>query len=475
MSILDEFHAAVRGPAGLAAVDGPGELRSAGPIADLGPAISALVLADGFLPALHFTGDTIEQVYEAATWSYAAISANAEAVASLPLIVERRKGGNWTQDDNHPANAFIAEPLGPGTRPAWNLNQYVEVMAQQLYLVGDTFGRVFSYRGGRLPAVDPWHPQDVYVWDDGRRPVEYEFQPRPRGERMRSSAGFVTRLEQPKDVLHVMFGGPASMIRGHSPLKVARRPIETDRFAQERVRANLINKVSPGLILKHTPGQARGWAGAHAASTDQRDAFIAYIREEYGKAIKDGLPLLVGADTELLQPPETISQLAYVDVRGITREEMLGIFRTPPPLLGILSDSTLQNIRWSIKIWWALALAPLLRNILWTINAQIMRRFWGFDVRLNFQVDESEIGLEIMRSRAEVAEILVRIGHTANDAGQRVRLGMPHRPELDAPNMGVVVAGHAEDAPRGTLPGATEPAPAEPAEPAEPEVEADAQ
>jgi phage portal protein BeeE len=360
VSILDEFNAAVRGPASLAVVDAPGELRTDPAFADLGPLISALVQADGFLPSVSFLGDTVEQVYEAATWSYAAISANAEAAASLPIVVERRENGAWVEDSEHDANAFIAEPMGPGTRPAWNLNQYIEVIAQQLYLTGDSFGRIFSYRGGTIPAIDPWHPQDVFVWDDGRRPVEYELQPRPRGERMRTSQGFTTRIEQPRDILHVMFGGPSSLIRGHSPLTVARRPIETDRFAQERVKANLINKVAPGLIFKHTPGEARGWAAAHAMSKNQRDDFIAYLREEYGQAVKEGLPLIIGADTEVLGTPETVSQLATADVRGMTREEMLGIFRTPPPLLGILSDSTLQNIRWSIKIWWAVALAPLL-------------------------------------------------------------------------------------------------------------------
>lgn len=472
MSILDEFHAAVRGPSSLAVVDAPGELRTDRAFADLGPLISALVQGDGFLPSISFLGDTVEQVYEAATWSYAAISANAEAAASLPIVVERKDGGKWIEDGDHDANAFIEEPMGPGTRPAWNLNQYIEVIAQQLYLTGDSFGRIFSYRGGSLPAIDPWHPQDVFIWDDGRRPVEYELQPRPRGERMRTSKGFATRLEAPKDVLHVMFGGPSSLIRGHSPLTVARRPITTDRYAQERVKANLINKVQPGLIFKHTPGQARGYAAAHAMSTDQRDAFIAYLTKEYGQAVKEGLPLIIGADTEVQGVPETLSQLGVIDVRNMTREELLAILRTPPPLLGILSDSTLQNIRWSIKIWWAVALAPLLRNILWTINAHVMRRFFGPDVRLWFQVDESEIGLEILRSRAEVAQILVSIGHGANDAGQRVQLGMPIRPELDAANMGVVVAGHAEDAPGGTLPGAAgddEP------EPAETEVETDAE
>lgn len=472
------FREAASAPVGTAIGGGGALMRAtAGPIADLGPAISALIMPDGFLPALHFTGDTVEQVYEAATWSYAAISANAEAAASLPILVQRRKGDAWIEDLDHDLNQFVAEPLGPGIRPCWNLNQLIEMIAQQLYLVGDSFARIDSFRGGRFPAVEPWHPQDVFVWSDGQRATEYEHQPRPRVERLSPGADFSTERLPARKVLHVMFGGPGSMVRGHSPLTVARRPIETDRIAQERVRANLLNKVAPGLILRHTPGQARGWAAALAPGTTQRDQALKYLRDEYAKATQDGLPLLVGPDTELMSPPETIAQLAYADVRGMTREEMLGIFRTPPPLLGILSDSTLQNIRWSVKIWWATALAPLLRNILWTLNAQIVRRFYGLDVRLNFGVDESEIGLEVLRSRAEVAQILVGVGHSTNDASQRVNLGMPLRPELDAANMGVVVAGHADDAPSGTLPGANqppEPAAAESDEPAE-ETASDAQ
>lgn len=469
MGIVDMFREAARAPVGTA-IGGGGDLMraTAGPLADLGPAISALIQPDGFLPSLIFTGDTVEQVYEAATWSYAAISVNAEAAASLPLVVERRDGDKWLIDLDHDLNRFIEEPLGPGIRPNWNLNQLVEVIAQQMYLVGDHFSAIDSFRGGRFPAVDPWHPQDVFVWSDGQRATQYEHQPRPRVERLSPGANFSTEVRPAREVFHAMFGGPGSMVRGHSPLTVARRPIETDRIAQERVRANLLNKVAPGLIIKLTPGQARRSIGdALTPSIAQRDALIQYLKDEYAKTTKDGTPLVIGADTELLQPPETIAQLAYADVRGMTREEMLAIFRTPPPLLGILGDSTLQNIRMSVKIWWATALAPLLRNILWTLNAQIVRRFYGTDVRLIFGVDESEIGLEVLRSRAEVAQILTAVGHSTNDASQRVNLGMPLRPELDAANMGVVVAGHAPDAPPGTLPGTNEaPAPAvdEPAE-----------
>ena len=459
MSVLDQYRSYLAEP--------PAELRattSDSTLVNFGPAISALLLPDGFLPSLFVVGDTVEQLYEACTWSYAAISANAEAVSSLPLKIQIREDGHWRDAPDHELTAFIEEPLGPGQRPTWNLNQYLEVMALQLQLVGDSFARIATYRRGRIPQLDPWHPQDVRVIDDGRRAIAYQHQPAARGEFTRGGQDRTIVEWAPRDVMQISVAAPSSMVRGHAPFDAARRVVETDRIAQERARANLLNKIAPSMIVKHTPGEMRGFARAQSASAEQREDLLAYLKKEYADAQKDGRPIVLGASTDLTPVPDTIQQIAYADVRGLTQEEILAIHKTPPPLLGILRDSTLQNFRWSIKVWWFVMLQPMLRNILWTINAQVLRRVGARDVRVWFDVDaDSELGLEVLIGRAELGNALVQMGHSANDASRRAALGMPERPELDHANMGAVVAGHAADVP-GAAPreiAETTPAPAQ--------------
>jgi phage portal protein BeeE len=450
----------------------PAETAGAGLQSD----IAALVLNNGLIPSVILSGDSVEQVYEAATWSFAAMSANAEAVASMPIVVETQKPGeDWQIDREHELNAFVEEPLGPGQRPSWDLNQYLEMVCLQKYIVGDSFARILSFQRGKMPALDPWHPSDVTVWDDGRRVAFYQHIPRPRGQFTGKTQPSLGRIQNwgPKDVFHCMFGSPTSLIRGSSILRVALRAMEIDRTAQERVRANLLNKLGIGVVLQHAPGQTGGLSAlstkgmSEAQETDAKTQ----LREEFQAAQRDGEVFVMGGSTSLIKPPNTIDQLNYDGVRGQALREILAIFRTPPQLLGILENSTLQNSANSVRLWWGNAVSPMLLNILKTLNAQVVRRFFpstsALKVRLGFSVGNSPIGLEILKSRAETAQVIVGLGFSANDGARRVELGMPDRPELDQTNMPAVVAGHAVDVGAGEAP--SEEPEAEPENAAEPE------
>lgn len=448
----------------------PAEIPGAG----IGMGVSTLILNNGLIPSIILSGDSVEQLYEAATWSYAAMSANAEAVASLPIVVETKKPDeDWQIDEEHDANRFIEEPFGPGARPTWDINQYIETITLQKYIVGDSFGRIFSYQRGTLPAIDPWHPSDVTVWDDGRRVAFYQHLAMPRGQFTARAASTGLQNWDPKDVFHCMYGSPTSLIRGASTLRVALRAMEIDRTAQERVRANLLNKIGIGVVLQHAPGPTGGLSALSTSSLspEQEAAAKKDLRDEFQAAQKEGEVFVMGGSTTLIKPPNTIDQLAYDPVRNMVLREIMAIFGTPPQIFGILENSTLQNSDNSVKLWWGNALSPMLTSILKTFNSQVMRRFFpstdALKVRLGFRIDGSPIGIQILKTRAETAKVIVDLGFPANASAKRVGLGMPDSPELDTPQMPAIVAGHASDLAPGQAAEEPEPEPAAAAEPDE--------
>lgn len=406
---------------------------------------SALVLSDGFIPAVILNGDNLEQVYEATTWSYAAMSANAEGIASLPGIVQRRGTGpseaRWVIDLEHPLNDFLAAPFGPDIEPRWTWNQLIETIALQIYLAGNSYLKLVSLRGGSRFAVQLLHPQDVDVISDGIRPVGYRHTPRARGTS--SSLSTVAQetggseILDPSQVIHIMHASPGSQIKGHAPLRTALRSMEIDRTAQERVGANLINRLGIGLVIS--------FEQPFGVTQEQRTEFEKYLADNFQKASRDGSPLVLGSKAKVEQVPSTIDQLAYFDVRKFSRDEILAIFRTPPPMLGVLENATLQNFAQSRRIWWSVALQPLLQTILWSVQRQAVAPTFGEDIRLWFDLTDSEIGLDILSSKADVASKLVGLGYSTNLANARVELGMPFVPELDVSNARFVVAGREEN------------------------------
>lgn len=436
------------------------QLKSSG-LSDLSD-VSALVLGDGFIPAVSLDTDSLDVLYESATWSYAAMSANAEVAASLPGIVQRSGRGpgeaSWVGEPDHALNEFLRNPFGPGIQPAWNWNQLLETLGLQLYLCGNAYLPIEQVDGGERFFVDLWNPQDVEIISDGTRPVAYRYTPRARGQGS-FRAGVIPpagpSVTLPADqVVHITMASAGSLIEGRAPIEPSRRPMEIDRTSQERVKANLINRLGIGLVVSFDQ--------AFGPTREQRDDLEAYLKEKFQKATRDGSPLVLGSKAKVESVPGTIDQLAYFDVRKFAREEILAIFRTPPPILGVLENATLQNFAQSRRIWWSVALEPLLKTVLWAINAQAVRPVYGDGVRLWFDLADSEIGLDILSNKADVAKKLIDLGYSTNLANARVDLGMPFVPELDESNSRFVVAGREEnlnEEPAEVDPG--EPAPAQ--------------
>jgi hypothetical protein len=114
-------------------------------------------------------------------------------------------------------------------------------------------------------------------------------------------------------------------------------------------------------------------------------------------------------------------------------------------MLGVLENATLQNFAQSRRIWWSVALQPLLQTILWSVQRQAVAPTFGEDIRIWFDLVDSEIGLDILSSKSDVASKLVGLGYSTNLANARVELGMPFVPELDVSNARFVVAGREEN------------------------------
>lgn len=383
--------------------------------------------SDGFIPAVQFSGDNLETLLEASTYAYACIAGNSEAIASLPAIVQRAGSENedkWVEVSDHPLNDLIKNPFGGTNKlPRWSWSQLIETVSQHLYLTGNAWFRPAVIKSGRNPRI-----KAVYLL---HYPNQMAADEDPSGIPTQYRYGAETF--KINEIVNVMNAAPGSLWKGQCPLHAALRDVEIDRTAHQRQKANLENRVAPGIVVEID--------GFFGPTNEQKEKVLKELKDNYQKATQDGSPLVIGKGAKIHPPIQTGQVSDIFDVRKFSRDGMLAVFRTPPPIVGIYENATLQNFATATKIWWLNALFPMLNTIYSALNNQLIWPVYGEDIRLWYDVTGSDIGLLILKDRVDVAQGLVNLGYPTNMASRRVGLGMGYVEGLDQPNTQIIVAG----------------------------------
>jgi hypothetical protein len=242
-----------------------------------------------------------------------------------------------------------------------------------------------------------------------------------------------TQQLRPDQIVNVQNAHPDSFWKGQSPTKAALHDIETDATARKRTRYNMENRIGADLIFR-----VKGYFGV---AEEQRKAIKKVIDENYTGATKEGTPMIVGDRVEIDKFPDRHLSKEIFDARNYSRAGILAVFRTPPPIVGVYDNATLQNFATALKIWWQIALFPLLDSWYSSINQQAIWPIYDENVRLWYDITGSQIGLLLFRELIAGAQDLVNLGYPPNLAAARVGLNMPHVPELDVPNVNLTLAG----------------------------------
>lgn len=119
----------------------------------------------------------------------------------------------------------------------------------------------------------------------------------------------------------------------------------------------------------------------------------------------------------------------------------MAVLGTPPPVLGLYDNATLNNFAQAFKLWWMITLFPLLQAIYEAINTQLVYPVYGPDYRLWYDDAGSEIALLLLKERVETAAGLVAIGVPPNLAMRRASIDIEEVAELDVPLMNLQLAG----------------------------------
>lgn len=340
---------------------------------------------------------------------FACVRNTAETIAALPCVLKSFEfDGNGrkrsTDATEHPLYSVLL------TNPnSWQTAfDYWEMVIEHLQLRGNHYSRILRNGAGQTTGLDPLHPDRVTpFWTRDRVPA-YRYNPPEGGQEI------LLRTE----IFHVRGPIQGDGLRGSSPIALHRETIGLALGARDYGARLFANDARPRGVL-----EMDGVLDDEGQDRLRRNWQVAYGGENRHKVaiLEDGLKYNpIGMTQEDAQ---------YLETRGFTDVEIARLYRVPPHKIGILGNSTFNNLEQQNREWVTDALVPLGGRI----EAAIGRDLLTPSARLTFEprFDFAELLRGDIKTRTDANAKGIQWGYLSpNDARERDGLN-PIGPEGD--------------------------------------------
>ena len=249
---------------------------------------------------------------------YACVAAVSETVASLPLILFRRKGDDRERASDHPLYRVLHDQANPHMTAL----ELRELMQAQVLLRGNSFARIVTGWDGQVRELWPL-PVDTSVLrlPDGKLAYEYS-----------DKAGKRVRLLS-DEVLHLKHRVGDDTVLGVSPIAAAREVVQLAISEREHGNTLFTNGTRLSGVLK-MPGRLKD---------TQRASLKESWRSQYaGGANAGGVPVLEEG-MEYQPISMTLEDAEWIAARQFSVEEVCRLFRVPPTIVGDLRHGNYSN------------------------------------------------------------------------------------------------------------------------------------
>ena len=249
---------------------------------------------------------------------YACVAAVSETVASLPLILFRRKGDDRERASDHPLYRVLHDQANPHMTAL----ELRELMQAQVLLRGNSFARIVTGWDGQVRELWPL-PVDTSVLrlPDGK--LAYEFTDKA-GKRVRLLSD---------EVLHLKHRVGDDTVLGVSPIAAAREVVQLAISEREHGNTLFNNGTRLSGVLK-MPGRLKD---------TQRASLKESWRSQYaGGANAGGVPVLEEG-MEYQPISMTLEDAEWIAARQFSVEEVCRLFRVPPTIVGDLRHGNYSN------------------------------------------------------------------------------------------------------------------------------------
>ena len=362
------------------------------------------------------TEKAVTEGLKSSTWVYAAISKISTGLASLPLVLEKKKGDRWEPDAGHELQRLLNRP-----NPFMGRQDMLERWAQSMMLGGNALWWL-NIVGGKPVEMWPISPDQI----------------KPLHSRADFIGGYEWRVDSSTkrilpvaEVAHWMFPDPSNPRWGLAPLQAAAGAVDMDLAAARWNRAVLANDGKPPLAVFLDS----------SLSIDQMRQASALIREQInGGSIRQALVLGGASRAQPLSLNAT--DLDFLNGRRFSREEIAAVFGVPPVLLSFGEAATYANLEAAKTVLWEDRIVPLLDGFTQGLMGRLFP-YWGLSEETHrIRADLSAVRAlqanlkteaEVGKLRAEAFKTLVDAGVPANMAATAAQVPLTDIPGGDQP------------------------------------------
>jgi HK97 family phage portal protein len=258
-------------------------------------------------------------------WVYACVTAIAEEVADIDLVLQQRTRDGWV--DYKAGNALADMAIDPLNRvnPLMSTDELWLSTQSFLELSGETFWYV-------PPGQRVRKPNEIWVLDPTRITVV-------KSDR-EIVAGYVYRNEASKDiplrreeVIHFKRFNPRNRYRGMGTVEAAAFSIDIDTYSDQYNRNFFYNSATPAAVLETDQGLTQE---QYTRLQQAWDAKYGGVDNAHKTAILEGGLKFKAAGLSQ-------KDMEFLEQKRWTRDEILGIFRVPRTVLGITDDVNRAN------------------------------------------------------------------------------------------------------------------------------------
>lgn len=325
--------------------------------------------------------------YKSYPWVYKAISAIANNIAQLPLVVKR---GDDVIEAHPFAQLFQAVNDAMSSADLWHW------WTVDMMLAGESAFEFVKARSGSYVEVWPRQPNtvNVRVSEQGKRYMKID------GYTVDDGQGNPYQLP-PDEMLLFKLYNPSQPFRGLAPISAARTSVDIDKATLKWNKDFYERGARPDYQVLTPQGTARS----------EREQLERELEAKYtGRSSKpfigeQGVVEIV----PLGWPPR---DMAWLDQRQLSREEVGAIFGVPDEIMGWGRD-TYENFETARRVFWSLTLKPLIAQRDTALNE------WG---RRNGALRSDE---EIMTDLSTVEELREALTLKLDNAQKLAALNVP--------------------------------------------------
>jgi len=307
----------------------------------------------------------IERAYkegmQKVVWVSRCIDAIAGNQARLPVILRQ---------NNDPEGKIVTKKnLGNGsildilnTKANEGENSFIfryRLSAQLLMSTRGAFIEKIRGRDGRIIGLNLLPPQYTSPIPDPRRFVAGYEVLMPNGEKI---------IMKPDDVIWIRRPHPIDPYLSMTPMESAGIAIEIENLAKLYNRNYLINDGRPGglLVLKGEIDE------------DDKDELRNRFRGNLGRT---GATTVIAADdgVDYVDTSSSPRDAAYIQMRQITKEEILASFGVPESVIGNAAGRTFSNAAEEIRVFWIETMMPHLEHLARGLDEADEKHYVDFD------------------------------------------------------------------------------------------------